>query len=203
MKKTLIIFIIIIISGYFIYNNKKNNTYINQESKPIYNSNNVDIKPQCYDYDKYFVIKKNKLDQVGEDIIVKYKKNIDEKINCEYIVNVGDFEFKGTSPDHFKLIYKKYIIIDIGTSIERQFSVYDLDTREEVYKNNIQGGVNISDNLLTFKVVTPDIPNKDNCLNYDEIKSMGGGIALYENVTFDLDTLKELVSDKKECTYVQ
>lgn len=198
MQKTFIIFILIIISGYFIYNN-----YINKESKSIDNLYNIDIKPQCYDYDKYFVIKKNKLDQVGEDIVVKYKKNKDEKINCEYVVGNSDYEFKGTSPDHFKGIYKKYLIIDIGTSIERSFSVYDLDTKEEVYKNNIHGGVNISENLLTFKVITSDIPDKNNCPNYDEIKSMGGGIVFYKDITFDLDTLKELVSYKKECSYAQ
>jgi len=96
----LIIVAVLAVGGVSYYSWKSKNVL--PASKPENNLpqtnqaiNNIPpAKIECHDSPNYFIITKNDYMDVGTDILVKYKTDINQKIPCNYIVEKTDYELK-------------------------------------------------------------------------------------------------------------
>lgn len=165
--------------------NKQNNEKIELsdkqiEGKILLNGNT------CYNQKDYFVITKAEVNDPGENILVKYKKDSGKEYNCEYKVEEGDFELKNiriennlsiNHAQYFSYIQDDKLIVDSGTGTKRELLIYDLKTKEKVFKDDYnlhQVGLDLKENVLTYWRTTKDVPNLENCSKVEEYKKMGG-----------------------------
>lgn len=166
---------------------------INKQNKIVVESDNKEYKGEitlngntCYDLKDYFIITRDEINEPGENILVKYRKENVKEFNCEYMVEEDDFELKNTREENSNIInYAQYyssiqdnkLIVGSGTGTKRELRIYDLTTKEEVFTddyNSGREGLYLKENILTYWRTTNDIPNKENCSKVDEYKKMGG-----------------------------
>lgn len=160
----------------------------------------------CYERSNYFVITRKDLSEnEGNDVLVKYKTDKFEKIDCDYLAKEGDFELLNTPSSDAPSVYNSQnyldikdnlIVVDSGVGINRTFKIYDLETKESIFSDGYTSGLfDIENDTLSYWRKTNDIPNKDNCSRVDEYNSMGGA-KIEGKVVLDLtDTSKKEFSE--------
>jgi|GEM_PF-5010259 len=148
-----------------------------REAKSDYSLNGI----TCYLNEKYFVIDRTDLSgDAGEDILVKSKMDNDEKLDCNYVVEEGDFELLNTNiglsnSQYFSYLNDKLLILNQGTGVRRDFIIYDLEKKEKVYSDSYHSSLfDLKDGILTYWHMTNDIPNKENCSRIDEYNKIAG-----------------------------
>ncbi|HEY5589067.1 MAG TPA: hypothetical protein VIK86_08940 [Candidatus Paceibacterota bacterium] len=204
---------ILVIGGgiYFgIKNNRENRIKEELNSKEVLNDFTLNGN-NCYDRSKYFVITRADLtENAGDDILVKYKKDKHQKIDCKYLLEKNDFELLNTPigdgpavsyAQHFSFIKDNLIIVDEGTGTNRDFVIYDLDKQEQVFTDNYSAGLfDLKDNILTYWRKTNDVPNKENCSRVDEYMKMGGA-KIEGKITLDIFNPSEKKFEAFRCSY--
>lgn len=180
---------------------------INKQNKILVESDNKEYKGEltangntCYDLEGYYVITRNEINEPGQNILVKYKKDNEKVYNCEYIVEEGDFELLNVKTEnslvinyaqYYSYIYNNKLILNRGTGNNREFQIYDLNTYGKIFTDNYNVGLedlDLKENILTYWRTTNDIPNKENCSKVDEYKKMGGA-KIETKVLLDLNDL--------------
>lgn len=204
---------ILVIGGgiYFgIKNNRENRIKEELNSKEVLNDFTLNGN-NCYDRSKYFVITRADLtENAGDDILVKYKKDKHQKIDCKYLLEKNDFELLNTPigdgpavsyTQHFSFIKDNLIIVDEGTGIDRDFVIYDLDKQEQVFTDNYSAGLfDLKDNILTYWRKTNDVPNKENCSRVDEYMAMGGA-KIEGKISLDITNISDKKFEEFRCSY--
>ncbi len=206
---------ILVVSG-GVYWLKQNN--INREnkikelnSKEVFNDFTLNGN-NCYDRSKYFIITRADLSgNAGDDILVKFKINKQQKIDCDYKVGEDDFEIKNSCTDglncyraqHFSYIKDNLLIIDEGTGTSRSFIIYDLDKREKLFSDNYSAGLfELKENILNYWRKTNDIPNKENCSRVEEYMKMGGA-KIEGKITLDISNPTDRKFEGFRCSYAE
>lgn len=136
--------ILVVGGGIYIYNENETQVTTTATSTPV----TVDtdkvaeqakkedfLKPECFDTPKYFVIKKYKDGELGEDIIVKSKTDSAQVIPCEYNVVEGDFvNIQGMN---YIMIVEDLVLLDFGSAPGiRGLNIFDLKNKKNVFSNS-------------------------------------------------------------------
>jgi len=177
-------------------------------------SENKDNKENvCHDSSKYFVISRIDPISAGNDILVKYKMSASQKIVCDYQVAKEDFELKNTcvtSPvcyraQYFYGLVNDLLIMDEGTGNERDFVVYDLIKRTEVFKDTYYGDLILDKmgNTLSYMHQIEKLATVQNCLDFNKFKSDGGGAMFRIKTVLDLKNLIKKEVEKPVCGYTE
>lgn len=163
----------------------------------------------CYDRFNYLVVTRVvSLGDSGEDILVKYKTEDNQNIECEYNFTEGDFEIPGSRSDdsgvsshsqYFSYIKDNFLIINEGTGTSRVVRIFDLEKRKEVSSGNYHGELDLRDNILTYWRITNDVPNKENCSKIDEYKKSGVGAQIETKVSLNLNDLTKKEFEEFKC----
>jgi len=126
-----------------------------QESNDIKTNSQINSKYndfKCCQSPDYFVIEASLIDSVGSDILVKYKKDYSDEIECKYIVGPTDFEIRNEWAEYFMGIRNNFLMLDSGTGPgPRGLIIYDLSKRKKLYETSCSCPVEyISDSKLSF-----------------------------------------------------
>ncbi len=162
----------------------------------------------CYDLQDYFVVTRGEIDEPGENILVKYKKENAKEFKCEYMAEEGDFELKKTRIEnsntinfaqYYSNIKDNFLIVDEGTGTSRTVRIFDIDKHKEVFNDSYHGELNLEGSILTYWRVTKDIPNKENCSKVDEYKKNGVGAQIETKVSLSLIDLTRTQFKEFKC----
>jgi len=207
-----IVAVLIITGGIYIWQKKNHENRLREElnNKEVVNDFKQDGN-NCYDRSKYFVITRADLtENAGDDILVKFKTDKHEKIDCKYLLEKNDFELLNTHigdgpaisyAQHFSFIKDNLIIVDEGTETNRDFVIYDLDKQEQVFTDNYSAGLfDLKDNILTYWHKTNDVPNKENCSRVDEYMAMGGA-KIEGKISLNIFDFKDKKFGEFRCSY--
>lgn len=156
---------------------------------------------ECYEYGKYFVVRRSFFGSSGNDILVKKKEDYENSIECSYVVGRNDFEVKNEDADYFFGIYQDLMFVDSGTCpCPRGLSIYSLTERKMVYESTYMTPIAITpDSKLSFWMETAEVATPENCPNYDNI--LQGHAGIDKRVTLDLKTFELAESDETRCVY--
>ena len=141
-------------------------SYYDKQDKP-----KVIIGNNCHESDNYFIITRPDLSgNAGDDLLIKYKTNKDQKNDCDYKVTEGDFELLNSrlvgasivpSAQYFSNIKDNLLIVDEGTGTFRSFTIYDLVKKEKVFADSYSAGLfDLKDNILSYWHKTNDVPKE-------------------------------------------
>ena len=167
----------------------------------------------CYDLEDYFVVTRDEDNELGENILVKYKTE-EKDFNCEYIIEEGDFEIKNTRIEDSKTInfaqYYSYLqgnklIINQEAENNREFKIFNLDTKENIFTDNYNLGVEdllLNENILTYWRTTNDIPNHENCSKVDEYNKIGGA-KIEAKIILDINDVSKKEFSEFKCSSVE
>lgn len=202
---------LLVISGgvYYFQKNVRQNR-INDEfnKKEVLNDTTFEGN-KCYDRNDYFVITRtDATGNVGEDILIKYKTDKHQKIDCDYKATKDDFELLNTPSgvasgisnlQFFSNIKDNHIIVNKGAAFDYGFKIYDLDKREVAFSDDYSGGLlELKDSTLTYWRITNDISSAKNCAKYDEYQKTG--VAVIEGkVSLDISDPTEKKFEEFRC----
>ncbi len=188
---------------------------ISKQNKIVVESDNKEYKGEvtangntCYDLEDYFVVTRNEINEPGQNILVKYRKDNEKDYSCEYIVEDGDFELKNIRTENSNTInYAQYysnlkddfLIVDEGTGSSRTVRIFDIEKYKEVFNDSYHGELNLDGSILTYWRVTRDIPNKENCSKVDEYKKNGVGAQIETKVSLNLIDLTKTEFKEFKC----
>ena len=168
----------------------------------------------CHDRSNYFIITRADPLNAGDDILIKYKTSINQKIDCNYLVGENDFELKNACFDrpvcyhaqHFSYIKDNLLIIDEGTGPEnRGLIFYDLVKRAKVFEDTYNSGESIlpQNNIITYWQNTKEKVTIQNCPKMKEYQDHGGSAVIETKVSLDLSTLIKKELGESRCSYAQ
>ena len=116
-----------------------------------------------------------------------------QNIPCKYVVEKDDFEV-GSGPMYFLAFEGDFLILDIGTAPDpRILSIYDLNSRKEVYTDYYSKPIVVENNTISYWNPIKEKVTEDNCPKLTEYTSMGLGAEIESHVLLSLNTF-----DKKE-----
>ena len=179
-----------------IENNQSDNKDVNKnDQSSVFQPSDTKVNGvSCHNREKYFVLNKDIVDEVGENILVKYKMSPDQIIPCTYIVEKNDFELPN-SDTYFMSIYNNSLILDAGTSASRRdVIVYNLDTKKQVFRDSDDGGFKMADNMITYWGFPTTTPPALNCPK-DKI--------LVEHLSFNLNDYTKKSLEAFHCEYTE
>ena len=158
----------------------------------------------CVGNDKYFVISADHTDDVGTDILVKYKSSSSQNISCEYLKKDKDFEIKDEGAVYIMALENNFLILDEGTGpFPRGLIIYDLSSRKKVLENSYLEPVNIKNNIINYWTETTINANEENCSTYKVNKANFLGSAIETRVSLDLSTLVKKELGEYRCSATQ
>jgi hypothetical protein len=159
----------------------------------IYNNN-------CVSNDKFVVIAKDKIDEVGSDILVKYKASPGQNISCDYVAGSGDYGLGGGA-EYILALENNFLITDTGTGPDgRVLTIYDLNPRKEVFRDSYSKPVDIKDNVINYWTGTTTPVTLENCPDYKEWETDGLGAGIDAYVSLDMSTLTKKELGKYHCS---
>jgi hypothetical protein len=206
----------VMVIGGIIYirqrNIRENRIKAELENKEVVNDFTLDGN-NCYDRSNYFIISRADLTgNAGDDILVKFKTDKHQKIDCNYLAEKEDFELLNTPigdgpavsySQHLSNIKNNILVVDEGTGTSRDFVIYDLDKREQIFTDNYSAGLfELNDNILTYWRKTNDIPNKENCSRVDEYMAMGGA-KIEGKISLDIFNITDKKFEGFRCSYAE
>lgn len=154
----------------------------------------------CVSNNKYFVISKNKTDDVGTGILVKYKSSDDQIIPCEYSAESGDFEMGGDA-EYVLALENNFLITDTGTGPDpRLLTVYDLNIRKKVYNDSYSQPVDIQNDTINYWTETTKTVTEENCPEFKEWKEGGLGAVIDAHVSLNLSNLTKKELGEYRCS---
>jgi len=152
----------------------------------------------CYSNSQYFLIAKD-----GGHNLLKYKTKANQNIACEYNIGKNDFEF-GNGVEYFLAFVGNHLITDSGTAPGlRGLTVYDLDTRKEVYQGYHDSSISVKDNTISYWTKSGEKVTRENCPQLDEYSAEGFGAVRESYVTLDLGSLSEKAEGQYRCQLTQ
>ena len=158
----------------------------------------------CVGNDKYFVISADRTDDVGTDILVKYKSSSSQNISCEYLKKDKDFEIKDEGAVYVMALENNFLILDEGTGpFPRGLIIYDLSSRKKVLEDSYSEPVNIKNNIINYWTETTIKANEENCSTYKVNKANFLGSAIETRVSLDLLTLVTKELGEYRCSATQ
>jgi len=159
---------------------------------------------KCFDSSKYFAIQKSIPDSVGSNILVKFKSNSDQKMDCAYTPAKNDFEITNDDAEYFLTFTDNYILIDSGTGPEpRVLIAYNLNTGEKVYTDRYSKPVTTIANTITYWSPSETKPSAENCPDLADFTSKGLGALIESKISVDLDSHSITDSGETECVATQ
>ena len=189
-------------------------------------SMNSVINYKCYEYDDYVILVRSQLfeaegeihGKVGEEILVRYRdEDPKNEAMCEWPHEGEHFKIVEWA-GYFDGIHDRFMVVEKGTApFPRLMAIYDLKKKEKIYEATyrVEGPVRIDENnkLTLDKITDKRIrhleeldPYRDICTDIDRledcIKHMGG-VALFERVIVDLETLEEVRTGEISCGCLQ
>jgi hypothetical protein len=177
-----------------------------QNQTPNYNAPKVCIlenkvyKENCVGNDKYFVISKDKTDEVWSDILIKYKSSPSQIISCQYSKGSGDFEVAGDAM-YVLALENNFLIIDSGTGPDpRGLTVYDLNTRKKVFEDSYSSPVDIQNNVINYWTDSTKTATEKNCPDLKEWQADGLGAAIDAHVSLNISTLTKTDLGEYRCS---
>jgi hypothetical protein len=157
---------------YAKYGSKTESFNLNEET----NEQDINARVTCHDSEKYFVITKEDLESAGEDILVKYKKDLNQEFPCVYVVEKNDFELKNDMGQWFSSLYGDNLLLDNGTGSIRGLIIYNLISKVEKYSDTTASSIKdlkVVNNTVSYWSIDEKFPTKQNCPNLDEFLKMG------------------------------
>ena len=174
----------------------------NAPKKCVYE--NKVYEDSCVGNDKYFVISADRTDDVGTDILVKYKSSSSQNISCEYLKNDKDFEIKDEGAAYIMALENNFLILDEGTGpFPRGLIIYDLSSRKKVLEDSYLEPVNIKNNIINYWTETTIKANEENCSTYKLNEENFMGSAIETRVSLDLLTLAKKELGEYRCSATQ
>ncbi len=193
---------------------------INKQNKIVAESDYKEYKGEivlngntCFDLENYFVVTREEIIDTGENILVKYKTE-EKEFECDYAAQEGDFELLHERTENSKTInFAQYyssiegskMIVDRGTGTKREFQIYDLNTKEIIFTDDYNLGLenlDLKDNILTYWRTTNDIPNKENCSKLDEYNKIGGA-KIEAQISLDINDLAKKEFQDFRCSQAE
>ncbi|MSU54855.1 MAG: hypothetical protein EXS48_03440 [Candidatus Staskawiczbacteria bacterium] len=112
----------------------------------------LNYDPKCNENSKYFVISKDTPNVGGTNILVKYKKDYSQPIQCIYARgSANDIEFKAGEPQYFLALTDNFLILDSGTGPEpRGLTAFDLIKKQGVYNDSYAKPISTSGDTITY-----------------------------------------------------
>jgi hypothetical protein len=155
----------------------------------------------CHCNLKYFLFSRNHGENVGSDILVKYKTQNSQNIPCVYASGKNDFEIKNDLPEYFLALQGSFLFLDSGTGPPpRTLIVYDLNGRQKIYTDSYEQPVDIEQNSITYWTPTDTIPNDTNCPERSKYISEGLSVEIDSQVTLHLPSLQKEALGAFRCT---
>ncbi len=206
-KFLLVAMILIIISlvGWGVYayiNNNQISKLSDNKSEQIVNTpNNI----SCNENDKYFVVSKDIPDSVGTYILVKYKKDYSQPIQCTYIRgSANDIEFKSGTAQYFLALTDNFLILDSGTGPEpRGLTVFDLTKKQGVYNDSYAKPISTNGDTMTYWNPTKEKVTVQNCPQGSEWLKNGLPPIIESHVTLNLIDLTKKDLGERRCVPTQ
>jgi hypothetical protein len=157
---------------------------------------------RCKENDKYFVIADGYNSVSGlSNILVKYKREEDQKIDCNYVVESTDFEIKDQWATSLLALTDNFLVLDIGTApVPRVFDIYDLSNRKKVYSDHYSTPTNIKNDLITYWSPINEKVTNENCPDLDKYSEGGLGAGIEAHVTLDLSNLVKKDLGEHRCS---
>ena len=187
-----VVMVLILVGAAYLGKNIKER----QDEKKKAESINLLNKINCSSNDKYFVVTRSGI--LGDDIIIKYKtEQNQDKIECIYVVEEGDFELLNNPLDKayvsqsFLYLRNNLLMLGRETGTSRDLIVYDLDKKDKVYMDSYNTPFfDLEDDVFTYWRRTNDVPNKENCSRVEEY-SENGGAQIQGKIELNLNNLKD------------
>ncbi len=165
----------------------------------------VHYDPQCHENSNYFVITKDTPNVGGTNILVKYKKDYPQPIQCVYARgNANDIEFKAGEPQYYLALTDNFLILDSGTGPEpRGITAFDLIKKVGVYNGSYAKPVSTSGDTITFWEPNSQKVTPQNCPQGNEWLSQGLSPIMESHVALDLKTLNKKDLGEYRCVPTQ
>lgn len=171
-------------------------------SEPIQNQQESTITAEgitCHQNEEYFVAVRQREEEVGEDILVKRKEE-NGSFDCAYEIASGDREFN-LEAGHFFDLSDGHLLIDQGTAPPpRNIIVMDLETGEEVYRDQYNRPAAVVGDDFTYWKPSDETPTTDNCPELSGWEASGLGAGLEEEVSLNLNDLTVTESGELRCS---
>jgi hypothetical protein len=168
------------------------NQTISPESSPV----------RCHQFPKYFIIEKDAINNMGTDILVKYKSVPKENYPCEYLINSGDFEIKNEWVEYYSGVKGDLLLLDSTTGPgPTPITIWDLKKREKVYVGSWADPV-FQDNSVLYWEETGEA-TIENCPEYTKWKSHGLGGVIETKVLLNLSDLTITKTTETRCSVRQ
>ena len=158
----------------------------------------------CVSNNKYFVVQKGLIDNVGSDILVKYKSTKDQKYSCEYLTSNSDFQIKNEWAEYVLTLENNFLILDSGTGPPpRRLIVYDLTSRKKAFIDSYSNLITANSSSLTYWSPVDTKPNETNCPKMVEYTSKGLGTEIESRVVLTLSTFNKTELKEYRCSPTQ
>jgi hypothetical protein len=139
--------------------------------------------------------------ELGTTILVKYKKSPGEKLPCEYTVGPNDYVIQDEAVYLMGLV-GRYVVVDRGTGPSgRDLILYDALYRRRAYIDGYSRPISISEEGIEYWQPTTVKATKDNCPEFDLLKSYGGVISIERRVRLNPADLSLRDLGEKRCQY--
>ncbi len=172
---------------------------------PVVSENTDSSNIKCLESPKYVAVQRNIKDDVGSDILVKFKTSADQKIPCKYSVAPGDFEVKENgSAQYFLVFTTNFLALDSSVDQDpRTLTIYNLNTKKQVYEDTYSKPITQEGDVLTYWTPTNTKATAQNCTQYKEYTSKYTGAFIESQVRLDLSTLTKKELGESRCMPLQ
>ncbi|MFH1965955.1 MAG: hypothetical protein ABIJ42_10510 [Acidobacteriota bacterium] len=154
---------------------------------------------QCHQFPKYFIVAKDEADNMGTDILVKYKSGPEENPPCEYVIENSDFEIKNEWAEYFAGVKGDLLLLDSTTGPgPTLFTIWDLKKQEKVYVGSWADPVFQDDSVLYW--METGAATKDNCPDLKKWESHGLGGAIETKVLLSLSDFTITKTRETRCS---
>lgn len=155
------------------------------------------VPDHCHVTPQYIVLESQ---HQPNDILIKYRLNPNDKVNCQFHFEKGDFLIREQEDDaqYFLGLQGDFLLLDHGTGPDRSFTVWNLKKRVEVFSSDYSDPTKPGLNSFTFWKETSE-GNVNNCPDYKKITSDSLTPIVETQVTLDLSTMKIIKSNNVRC----
>lgn len=165
---------------------------------------NTIYESDCVSNDKYFVVENDLVDNVGSNILVKYKSTKDQKYSCEYLPGDSDFQIKNEFAEYVLALENNFLILDSGTGPPpRGLIIYDLINRKKVFTDSYSNPIAVNNGTVTYWRPVNTKPDEINCPDLTEYTSRGLRAVIEAHVVLTLSTLNKTELGEYRCSATQ
>lgn len=156
----------------------------------------------CYETDTHIVVVRDKVEAVGQDMLIKKKAAPQDALPCAYTPQAGDIELSGPdAADYFLAAEGEFLLIDSGTAPPpRGLTVLNMNTGDVLYTDQYNRPLDVADGSVTYWQPVDTVPTAQNCPDLAQLQSNGLGAGIERHVSLSLDGMELTDLGEERCS---